>query len=91
MQFMLSNLHCRGDERNILDCPRKLEYDIDEYTDDIGVECTNDTDYKSGEWLSDHLSILKIKARSELCPAPRRILSVTRCWTTIQALSCTNS
>jgi len=48
MQFMLSNPHCRGDERNILDCPRKLEYDIGEHTDDIGVECTNDTNYKSG-------------------------------------------
>jgi len=51
---MLSNLHCRGDEKNILDCPRKLEYDIDENTDDIGVECTNDTNYKSGEWFSEH-------------------------------------
>ena len=54
MQFMLSNLHCRGDERNILDCPRKLEYDVDEDTDDIGVECTNDTNYKSGKKLSEH-------------------------------------
>ena len=49
MQFMLSNLHCRGDERNILDCPRELDYDIDEYPDGVGVECNNDTNYKSGE------------------------------------------
>ena len=53
MQFMLSNLHCTGDERNILDCPRKLEYDVDEDTDDIGVECSN-TNYKSGKKLSEH-------------------------------------
>lgn len=63
MQLMLSNLHCKGDERNILDCPRELEYYIGEYPDDLGVECTNDTDYKSGEWLSGHQFILKIKAR----------------------------
>lgn len=64
MQFMLSNLHCKGNETNILDCPRELEYHIKEYTDDIGVECTNYTNYKSGEWLSEHQFILKIKARS---------------------------
>jgi len=54
MQFMLSNLHCRGDEKYILDCPRKLAYDLDEYTDDIAVECTNNTNYESGEWHSEH-------------------------------------
>ena len=93
MQFMLSNLHCRGDERNILDCPRKVEYGIDEYTDDIGVECTNDTNYKSGKSLFEHLFIIKIKARSKLylVPSPgkfRRSLGVGRqskCWV-VQAL-----
>ncbi|KAL9954260.1 hypothetical protein ACROYT_G041775 [Oculina patagonica] len=48
MKFWLSDLHCSGNESNLLECPRELNYKL--YVWDVqiaGVECTNDTDYRS--------------------------------------------
>ncbi|KAL9954247.1 hypothetical protein ACROYT_G041758 [Oculina patagonica] len=41
----LSNLHCTGEEKNILDCPRELNFyrRRDDRSGNVGVECTNST------------------------------------------------
>ena len=54
MKVWLSNLHCTGKERSVMDCPRELNYELDEYDHSVGVECTNGTSNASGEWLAEH-------------------------------------
>ena len=48
----LSDLQCTGEERNLLECPRELNYDLYESVQNGGVECTNNTNYTSGECLA---------------------------------------
>lgn len=45
----LSDVQCTGQERNLLECPRELNYDLFASVLNAGVECTNDTNYRSGE------------------------------------------
>ena len=45
----LSDLQCTGEERDLLECPRDLNYDLYASNLNAGVECTNDTNYTSGE------------------------------------------
>ena len=46
----LSSLECNGQERNLLDCRRGLtDFNYDKVTYNAGVECTNHTNYTSGE------------------------------------------
>ncbi|KAJ7374461.1 hypothetical protein OS493_007567 [Desmophyllum pertusum] len=49
LKTWLSSVHCTGGEKNILYCPRDLNYDLYAYRIfTAGVECTNNTNYTSG-------------------------------------------
>jgi len=48
----LSDLQCTGEERNLLECPRELNYDPYESVQNGGVECANNTNYTSGKCLA---------------------------------------
>lgn len=48
-KIWLSNLHCTGQEDNILDCPRELNFELYSSGHNAGVQCTKDTNYASGE------------------------------------------
>ena len=50
LNIWLSSLQCSGEERSLVDCPRELNYDLyASLVRNAGVECTNDTNYTSGE------------------------------------------
>ena len=52
IKIWMSSLHCTGEEKSLLDCPRELNFDLYASSDlNAGVECTNHTNYTSGKWL----------------------------------------
>lgn len=51
-KILLSNLDCTGEEDSLLGCHRELNFRLYSPGDNAGVQCTNDTNYKSGEWLT---------------------------------------
>lgn len=48
-KILLSNLDCTGEEDSLLGCHRELNFRLYSPGDNAGVQCTNDTNYKSGE------------------------------------------
>lgn len=46
-KILLSNLDCTGEEDSLLGCHRELNFRLYSPGDNAGVQCTNDTNYKS--------------------------------------------